>query len=1010
MSTTSCPRCSAQVTLPVGVSNDATVRCPLCHAHYTLADALVNMPPLLEVVESESEALAADWLDERPAAGFESQNDTPIATALPIDDMDEEASEAETLELGSLELGSLELDDEPKGDIGQETLAEDLGFSTIESPAAAQEPKAALPVDDDDALGDDDILGELGGDDLSAGEAEEEELPLDFGEELSAEAAGAETMEFSSESLAGFSESDAGELKFDLESDEARDETNLGATLDFGATLEDNARLDEPSDEGEAGELAFDSFDAEGETVQFEPQEVRFGGEEEVKFDDPLASGGAEETELREFEDLRFEPSDEAADAPEAVPVVPVMAVTPVEAVEEPQGKKGKKEKKKKEKKAKVKAEGGGDKRKRSLVGILLGILIAIPAALYGLLWLGKDYDVGLSAFLPAAVLPAEYSKKAVVAQNYVPPAALPPSTDSAPAADEPTADAATETPAEEVPAEATAPAEELPTDDESTAHTTARPATDDPAAAEAIPADNSADEAPSLAEPTDAAPAEEMPADAAAEAAAPAEDDLFAPATDTPASEPAADTPAAAPAESDPFAPAAETPAETTAPAADAAADPFAPAADAPAAEPAAEAPAESDPFAPAADAPAEQAAEPAGDLFAPAAETPEPATPAAAMPAEKAPAAPAEDDLFAPATDAPAAEPAAAEPSAPAETDPFAPAAAPAAAETPAEAPAEAPAEMPAENDPFAPAAEAAAEPAAPPAETTRPAEPDPFAPEPVTPAEEMPAAEDPVDPLTDKPAAVEEDVLTPAPATAPEEMPEARPAAEDPLSLPAAPAAPELPADAPAEPVLPAPAATPDRVGPRNVQPVSPAELTGAMQAAFVANQQLIAAEAAADEAQLRKARAAFYVNLFGMADAITAAQQGAGAAELDPQLQQLGTILKQQLAADPRRLESLKVFGARWIGFPKRTTDGVVVSGTVESAEQVGQLFHTKARLGSGAEAPLVTIISATDPQLANGDTVVALGSIVERPAEQIAGYQGSEPSVMWSGMSMKVPAN
>jgi hypothetical protein len=191
---------------------------------------------------------------------------------------------------------------------------------------------------------------------------------------------------------------------------------------------------------------------------------------------------------------------------------------------------------------------------------------------------------------------------------------------------------------------------------------------------------------------------------------------------------------------------------------------------------------------------------------------------------------------------------------------------------------------------------------------------------------------------------------------------------------------------------------------------VQPVSPAELTGAMQSAFVANQQLIAAEAAADEAQLRKARAAFYVNLFGMADAITSAQQGAGAAELDPQLQQLATILKQQLAADPRRLESLKVFGARWLGFPKRTTDGVVVSGTVESAEQVGQLFHTKARLGSGADAPLVTIVSAADPQLASGDTVVALGSIVDRPTEEIAGYQGSEPSVVWSGMAMKVPAN
>ena len=66
MSTTSCPRCTGQVTLPLGVKNDATVRCPLCHAHYTLADALVNMPPILEVVENADEALPADSFEEQP--------------------------------------------------------------------------------------------------------------------------------------------------------------------------------------------------------------------------------------------------------------------------------------------------------------------------------------------------------------------------------------------------------------------------------------------------------------------------------------------------------------------------------------------------------------------------------------------------------------------------------------------------------------------------------------------------------------------------------------------------------------------------------------------------------------------------------------------------------------------------------------------------------------------------------------------------------------------------------
>ncbi len=937
MSTTSCPRCSAQVTLPVGVSNDATVRCPLCHAHYTLADALVNMPPLLEVVEDGGESLAARWLDDGDAA-----EDVPTAVALPAED----PSEADTLELGGLDLDSLVFDDAPAETPlpGEETLAEDQGFPTIESPLEleASEPQPLADLSDDDALQD------LQTEDFTAESVDvEEELLLDFGgSELSAEDAGAETIELGSEPLATFKGANPDDLAFDLES---ADDSDPGATIDFSAPPRELDKIGEPLDQIEEQPedvLAFDdASDSEAETVHFESHEAGLGGDEDLMFQDPLAAKMSTGEELREFEDLRVDPTGEATDIPEMAAVASGIAAESIETEEAPKGKKGKKEKKKKEKKAKQPAR--GDRPKRSLVGILVGALIAIPAALYGALWLGRDYDlVGLSDYLPAAVLPAEYSKKSV-AQNYIPPAAtnpLPETGDVAPT----TADEMTS----EEPIESSADGAV----DESTAHTTARPANDAPAAdSDGMPADVTEDEAPSLAEPTDAASPAEMPAEAPATTSA-AEDDLFAPAAEM-ASSPAS--------------------------------DPFAPAADSPTA---------SDPFAPATDTPADS--EPAEDIFAPAEE----------MPAEEAPAPAADDDLFAPAE----------QPAEASSDDLFAPAPAKASAdaaaddlfapdteEMPAGAPADDPfgptnadssAEEPVESDLFGPAEQPAT-----PAEITRPASPDPFAPEPATPADEMPAFDDSADPLTDQPA--EEDIFAPEPAAVPDDMPAEDPAEHDPLLLPAEPAAPQLlsPTD------VPAPAVTPsEAVGPRNFVPVSQAELNGAMQATFLAGQQLLAAEAGADESQLRKARATFYVNLFGMANAITAAQRGAGAAELEAQLEQLTAVVRQQLTADPRRLEALKVFGARWIGFPKRTTDGVVVSGTVESARQVGQLFHTKTRLGSGAEATSITIVSERDPQLASGDTVIALGSIVDRPTEQIAGYEGNEHPVVWSDMAMKVP--
>jgi hypothetical protein len=930
MSTTSCPRCSAQVTLPVGVSNETTVRCPLCRAHYTLADALVNMPPLLEVVQEDDHAAPADW------------NDSP------------ESSEAETLELGDLDLGDLEVDSgaslEPSGDLLGLDESSPADDASLGETVAADQTLAALtpPAAEQPVAEDSDELLDFDAPLATPDEPAEEFAALDLGDEessageLSAQSDPGETLEFGSGEL-NFDEPGGDELKFDLDtSDDAG-----AATLDFGAPLEEpvSELADGPdliAEEAPAGaddELKFDFGDptAGAETVQFEGAlgAADLGGEQAdvLDFGEAEAGADADKSGLREFEDLRFEASEDTGEEIKfEEPAAVAVPVTPVEEAET--GKKGKKEKKKKEKKAKAPKEprAAGNKPRRSLVGMLVGLLLAIPAALYGVLWLGPDYDfVGLSSYLPSAALPAEYNKKTIARTTFTPPATQPVPV-AEPAADEPAAD-----------------------DDTGTPHTTARPTVDEgdaPAADEPVA---EADEPPSLNEPAET-PAEEMPADEPADPDPPAEDDLFAPADSTPAdnapadSAPADSAPAdsapnsavAAPAEDDLFAPAADTPAD----------DPFAPATDAPKeAAPAEEMPAE-DPFAP--------VAEPA--------------------------AAPAEDDLFAPEpadNDAPAAEPN--DP----EADPFAP------AEMPAEEPAAeddlfAPADNAADDagrpaeDPFAPA-EAPAEEMQP---ETRPAEPDPFAPAP----QDTPAAE---------PA---EDFPSPQPEPAPT-APVTRPAEPDPF-------APAPTEPAPAEPSLtPEPGVVDEPLGLRNPPPATAADVGQSMQQAFVTGQQLMAAEATGDAAAVRKARAAFYVNLYDMAGRLTAAQSGLAAESLDVQMQQLVPVLRQQLASDPRRLEALSVFGARWLGFPKRTTDGVVVTGKVESTEQVGRLHHIKARLGSGADEKLVTIVTAKDPQLASGDSVLALGTIVDRPGEQLVGYEGTEPSVVWSGLTMKLgPAN
>jgi hypothetical protein len=91
----------------------------------------------------------------------------------------------------------------------------------------------------------------------------------------------------------------------------------------------------------------------------------------------------------------------------------------------------------------------------------------------------------------------------------------------------------------------------------------------------------------------------------------------------------------------------------------------------------------------------------------------------------------------------------------------------------------------------------------------------------------------------------------------------------------------------------------------------------------------------------------------------------------------------------------------------LAFGKRTTPGVVLAGKVQSAEQVGNLHQIKLQVT--ADTPQVTILSQADPGVESGDQVLALGSIVENPSVELAGYDGADAQIVWSGLTLKLPA-
>ncbi len=416
MSISSCPRCAEQVRLPAGISDQAQVRCPHCKSQYTLAEALVNAPPLLEVVE-ESEldgglaagAPAAAWHDEAPAATTEplAEAELDMAASLGEPSLGDASIDEQAGQDMDLVAESAELDDLTAAE--HDTEVEDL-FRASE-PSADETPAEAEPLD---VAGPDEMALDFGAPwkcqprpcsksrhppAPPAAEGEEAEMELDFGEALSSEPAPAdETLDLGAP--------ESGEASFDF--DETVAEEGGEASIDFGeSVVEEEAALDFGASESSAGEaeepVEFGAFDEAGGD-----------GDGGLDFGSPsehmIPAGNLEGEEIvPDFGEPLAAPAAEGA----------------VDETAEPSPAKKGKEKKKKEKKVKEKkaAEPSGDQppRKRSLVGLLASVvlpgIVVIPFVLYGALWIDPAYDLlGVGNYLPSAMLPASMKKSKQIA------------------------------------------------------------------------------------------------------------------------------------------------------------------------------------------------------------------------------------------------------------------------------------------------------------------------------------------------------------------------------------------------------------------------------------------------------------------------------------------------------------------------------------------------------------------------------------------------------------------
>jgi hypothetical protein len=98
---------------------------------------------------------------------------------------------------------------------------------------------------------------------------------------------------------------------------------------------------------------------------------------------------------------------------------------------------------------------------------------------------------------------------------------------------------------------------------------------------------------------------------------------------------------------------------------------------------------------------------------------------------------------------------------------------------------------------------------------------------------------------------------------------------------------------------------------------------------------------------------------------------------------------------------------RLAGAR-LDDKQRESNGILLAGIVQQTRQEGELFAIQVLLfGCGRS---VTVISRRPPTppVANRDCLLVLGSIVDRPQDNLAGYTGDRPQVVWGGLPLKLP--
>ena len=171
----------------------------------------------------------------------------------------------------------------------------------------------------------------------------------------------------------------------------------------------------------------------------------------------------------------------------------------------------------------------------------------------------------------------------------------------------------------------------------------------------------------------------------------------------------------------------------------------------------------------------------------------------------------------------------------------------------------------------------------------------------------------------------------------------------------------------------------------------------QLNGALDAGEQAKSGLVTGDLS--DAAVRRTKGMSYAKLCDLAHALVFLDRSSPTDE-SKQLQQRAGQLFGEVLSDARVRDEVNRIAAIWIDSPHRRHGGVFLAGQLSGGQIAGDVYEYQLAVDQGDKLVLL-MQEPLDPLVGGSNHLLGVvGTIVDKPAEQVTGYRGTAPRAIW----------